>query len=194
MQQKKKRKIIIVTDGDCVARRTLEGIARKIGGQCISRGAGNPTPLTGPQIVSLIRKAECDPVLVMFDDNGNARMGRAEEALYHVSTHPDIEVLGAIAVASQTQGALGVQVDICIDRFGREVRGQVNKSGIVIPGDTCWIVGDTVDVLNMLKLPYIVGIGDIGKMRGKEDRYNGCPVTLRAVEVILARSGYIPRI
>jgi stage V sporulation protein AE len=186
----KKRKIIIITDGDIVACKTVEQVARCIGGRCISRSAGNPTPLDGPQIVSLIKKAKYDPVLVMFDDNGNTQMGKGEEALYYVSKHPDIEVLGAIAVASKTKGALGVKVDICIDRYGRRVRRPVNKNGFVEAGNEAYIIGDTVDVLNMLHIPVIVGIGDIGKMKGRDEACLGCPVTLAAVQFILEKSRY----
>ncbi|WP_027417241.1 stage V sporulation protein AE [Aneurinibacillus terranovensis] len=190
MKKQRKRKIIVVTDGDYVARRTLEGIARKIGGHCISSSAGNPTPLNGEQIVTHIKRAENDPVLVMFDDNGNAQMGHAEKAMYYVCTHPDIEVLGAVAVASKTEGALGVYVDVCLDRFCREVNQRVNKRGLIEFGQDRYIIGDTVDVLNMLYIPFIVGIGDIGKMRGREGRTRECPVTMRAIEIILNRSGY----
>jgi stage V sporulation protein AE len=188
--KRSRRKVIIITDGDYVARKTVEEVARRIGGRCISRSYGNPTPLTGQQIVSLIKHAKHDPVLVMFDDNGQTEMGKGEEALYYVSKHPDIEVLGAIAVASKTKGALGVKVDVCIDRYGRVVNRPVNKNGFVEAGSEAYIVGDTVDVLNMLNIPVIVGIGDIGKMKGRDERCVGCPVTLAAVTFILQKSGY----
>ncbi|WP_047151969.1 stage V sporulation protein AE [Aneurinibacillus tyrosinisolvens] len=187
---KTKRKVILITDGDLAAKRTVEEVARRIGGRCISRSSGNPTPLDGPQLVALIKQALYDPVLVMFDDNGNSYMGKGEQALYYVSTHPDIEVLGAVAVASKTEGAHGVEVDICIDRHGRKVKHRVDKNGVVERGTTAYIVGDTVDVLNMLELPVIVGIGDIGKMRGRDDHCYGCPITTKAVEYILEKSGY----
>ncbi|WP_286886404.1 stage V sporulation protein AE [Aneurinibacillus sp. UBA3580] len=192
-QTQKKRRIIIITDGDIVARDTVEEVARRIGGRCISRSSGNPTPLTGPQIVTLIKRAKHDPVLVMFDDNGDMRMGKGEEALYYVAKHPDIEVLGAIAVASKTKGALGVKADICIDRYGRKVKRPVNKNGFVEAGSEAYIIGDTVDVLNMLHIPVIVGIGDIGKMKGKDEACVGCPVTISAVQFILQKSGYFQK-
>ncbi|MBN6188496.1 stage V sporulation protein AE [Aneurinibacillus sp. BA2021] len=188
--ERKKRGVILITDGDAAARGTVEEVARQIGGRCISRSSGNPTPLSGQQIVALIKKAPYDPVLVMFDDNGEMRMGKGEEALYYVAKHPDIHVLGAIAVASKTKGALGVRVDICIDRYGRRVKRPVNKNGFVEAGREAYIIGDTVDVLNMLHIPVIVGIGDIGKMKGKDERCIGCPVTLAAVRFILQKNGY----
>jgi stage V sporulation protein AE len=92
MNDMQRRKVILVTDGDKMAREALEEVARKIGGRCISRSAGNPTPLSGYQLVSLIKKAACDPVLVMFDDCGASEEGRGEQALRYVAQHPDIEV------------------------------------------------------------------------------------------------------
>lgn len=185
-----RRNIILITDGDTVARQAVEMVARLIGGRCISRSSGNPTPLTGEQIVSLIKQTPYDPVLVMFDDNGDGHMGRGEKALYYVSTHPDITVLGAIAVASKTRYALGVEVDACIDRYGRVVRSAVNKNGFIEKGTKAYIIGDTVDVLNMLRIPIIVGVGDIGKMKGRDELCYGSPVTMAAVSFILEHSGY----
>ncbi|BAU29097.1 stage V sporulation protein AE [Aneurinibacillus soli] len=187
-----RRNVILITDGDAVARQAVENVARRIGGRCISRSSGNPTPLSGEQIVTLIKQTPHDPVLVMFDDNGDGRMGRGERALYYVSTHPDITVLGAIAVASKTKYALGVEVDVCIDRYGRVTRKAVNKNGFVEKGTKAYIIGDTVDVLNMLRVPVIVGIGDIGKMKGRDEQCFGYPVTMAAVSFILKRSGYHP--
>ncbi len=50
--------------------------------------------------------------------------------------------------------------------------------------------GDTVYCLDKLDLPLIVGIGDIGKMGRKDDISKGSPITMKAVEFILERSGY----
>ncbi|WP_420795744.1 stage V sporulation protein AE [Desulforamulus putei] len=53
----KKRNVIFVTDGDPVARRTLEVAARNIGARCISMSAGNPSRMNGQQLVELIKTA-----------------------------------------------------------------------------------------------------------------------------------------
>lgn len=66
----KKRRVIIVTDGDEYARKAIEHVAKAVGGRCISRSYGNPTTLTGSQTVDLILQAPYDPVFVMFDDSG----------------------------------------------------------------------------------------------------------------------------
>ncbi|MFS8512909.1 MAG: stage V sporulation protein AE, partial [Planifilum fulgidum] len=90
-----KRKVILITDGDRVAREAVEEVARQVGGRAISASAGNPTPLTGEQLVELILQAKHDPVLVMFDDCGSGGTGRGERAMEYVANHPDVEVLGA---------------------------------------------------------------------------------------------------
>ncbi|HBG17323.1 MAG TPA: stage V sporulation protein AE, partial [Firmicutes bacterium] len=45
--------------------------------------------------------------------------------------------------------------------------------------------GDTVDILNGLKIPLIVGIGDIGKMGQADDYEQGANITTRAIKEIL---------
>ncbi|NLJ99876.1 MAG: stage V sporulation protein AE, partial [Clostridia bacterium] len=42
----KRRKVILITDGDKVARDSVEAVAREVGGRCISLSSGNPTLLT----------------------------------------------------------------------------------------------------------------------------------------------------
>jgi stage V sporulation protein AE len=186
----KKRDIIIITDGDKVASQAVQEVAQEVGGRCISRSGGNPTPLTGEQIVDQILAAAYDPVLVMFDDNGQGGYGGGEKALQHVATHPDVNVLGAIAVASNTEAVEGTHIDLSIDSNGHIVQSGVNKDGDVEFSKELRIYGDTVDVLDDSKIPLIIGIGDIGKMNGKDHIRYGAPITRKAVELILKRSGY----
>ncbi|MED3650948.1 MULTISPECIES: stage V sporulation protein AE [Heyndrickxia] len=184
-----KRKVILITDGDDYARKAIETIAKDIGGRCISQSYGNPSHLSGHEIVNQIKKAPVDPVLVMFDDSGYIGEGNGEEALMIVATHPDIEVLGVIAVASKTHQAEWSKVDVCIDREGNLTPYGVDKYGIP-EMELKKINGDTVYCLDKLNVPIIVGIGDIGKM-GKIDHYtNGSPITRKAVDLVLERSGY----
>jgi stage V sporulation protein AE len=49
--------------------------------------------------------------------------------------------------------------------------------------------GDTVYCLDGLDIPIIVGIGDIGKMSKHDHISNGSPITKKAVDIILERSG-----
>jgi stage V sporulation protein AE len=182
-----KRKIIIVTDGDGFARRAVERATKNVGGRCISRSAGNPTPLRGKEIVENIKSAKHDPVVVMVDDRGHNRMGKGEEALEYIVNHEDIELLGVIAVASNTHYVNGVEVDFSITSDGEVIKGAVNKSGERT--DEKILFGDTVDVLGEYDIPLIVGIGDIGKMDGKDDCEIGAPIITKAMEEIINRSG-----
>lgn len=190
MNNQEARKIIIITDGDKVASRTVQEVAHQVGARCISRSAGNPTPLTGEEIVNQIRLAKNDPVLVMFDDNGQGEYGDGEKALEYVATHPQIYVLGAIAVASNTEFVEGTHIDLAIDAEGDIVQSGVDKDGNVEFSKELWIYGDTVDILNQLSIPLIIGVGDIGKMKGRDNIRYGAPITKKAVEIILKRSGY----
>lgn len=182
-----KRNIIIVTDGDGFAKRAVERATRNIGGRCISSSAGNPTPLRGKEIVDNIKRAKHDPVIVMVDDRGHNRMGKGEQALEYIVNHKDINILGVIAVASNTHYVNGVEVDFSITSDGEIVEGAVDKSGDKT--DDKILFGDTVDVLGECDIPLIVGIGDIGKMHGKDDCEIGAPIITKAMEEIINRSG-----
>lgn len=50
-----RRHVILITDGDDFARKTVELVAQEIGGRCLSLSHGNPSILTGQQIVKLIK-------------------------------------------------------------------------------------------------------------------------------------------
>lgn len=187
-----KVRVILVTDGDRVAQQAVEDIATSLGLRCISASAGNPTPISGEEIIKLLKEVHHDPVLVMFDDRGRRDKGKGEAALEYVASHPDITVLGAVAVASNTTGIRGVPVDACIACSGDVVDVPVDKRGGMRTGkeeDKPVIKGDTVDVLNNVEIPVIIGVGDIGKMNKADDIHLGAPVTRRAIEEILKRSG-----
>ena len=62
----KKIRIILITDGDNVARHVVEELAVSLGLRCISASGGNPTPITGEEIVGLLKTVHHDPVLVIF--------------------------------------------------------------------------------------------------------------------------------
>ena len=180
-------RVILVTDGDNMARRAVESAAMRLGIRCISASAGNPTPLTGPELIALIQEAAYDPVLVMVDDKGNPGSGPGEDALAMICGSTELEVLGAIAVASNTRRAHGTPVDVSITRDGRVVECPVDKDGHPVPHRKT-LQGDTVDVLRDCKLPVVVGIGDPGKMDGADGLKDGCSVTVKAVLEVLART------
>lgn len=107
----------------------------------------------------------------------------------YVANHPQVEVLGAVAVASNHRAGDAVRVDILLDRNGNQVFQGVDKGGLEMEGEPPMIRGDTVGVLNRIQVPLIVGIGDIGKMGHFDDVRQGAPVTRKAVELILANAG-----
>lgn len=181
-----KRRVIIVTDGDNIARKAVETAAKQIGGRCISRSAGNPTPLTCQEIVELIKQSPKDPVVVMVDDRGKPGMGKGERIIEELSRRDDIQILGVVAVASNTQGVEGINVECSVDSNGKIVKGSVDKFGN--PMNSNSIYGDTVDILNCIHVPVIIGMGDPGKMNGKDHYLLGAPVMTKALQLILDRS------
>jgi stage V sporulation protein AE len=170
----------------------MEYAASRLGLRCISASAGNPTPLRGPELVGLIKKAAYDPVLVMVDDKGNPGLGAGESALAYICGCEEIQVLGAIAVASNTQKTRGTPIDVSITRDGRVIDYPVDKNGFPDTHRTV-LQGDTVDVLGELNVPVVVGIGDPGKMKGADRLAGGCEVTTRAIVEVLSRTlGHCP--
>lgn len=180
-----KRQVILVTDGDQIAKESLEHAAKNIGGRCISLSAGNPSPMTGDELVSIIKQAPYNPVLVMFDDCGSSKIGSGEDCMYGVATHPDIEVLGAIVVASNCMKSRGTPVHLSLDCYGNVLGKGVNKFGCHQQQRSARIYGDTVEILNQLFIPVIIGIGDIGKMHHRDATVIGSPITTKAVQLIL---------
>ncbi|MGL4522430.1 MAG: stage V sporulation protein AE, partial [Bacilli bacterium] len=158
------------------------------GFRTISTSAGNPSQLSGKELVKRIKRTPHDPVLVMFDDSGIVGLGKGEESLRYVATHHDITVLGALAVAARTHGDEWTRVHVSIDCEGNLCSHGVDKSGVPDIEDGR-VNGDTVYVLDQLNIPVIVGIGDIGKMRGIDDYRKGAPITRKAIAIILERNG-----
>lgn len=181
-----KRKIILVTDGDTLAKKAVERAAVNIGGRSISRSAGNPTPISGEEIIKLVGEALYDPVVVMVDDIGNPGQGKGEDVLAYLLNHSDVEVLGVIAVASNTENVKGIEVDFSIDYTGKIVENAVDKNGYETR--TKILYGDTVDVLNNFSVPIIIGIGDIGKINGADNYTKGSPLITKALKEIVNRN------
>lgn len=178
-----RRRVIIVTDGDDIARHAVEEAARNIGGRCISMSAGNPTVLSGEKIIELIKMTKYDPVVVMVDDRGDIGMGYGEKAMDKIMKHEDIELLGILAVASNSARAKGVMVDCSIDKYGNVIYKAVDKYGNIKNNRV--LKGDTVNMLSYVQGRYIVGIGDPGKMDGKDNIAIGAPIITKAMEEIL---------
>lgn len=178
-----KRKVIVVTDGDTFAQRVIEEAALNIGARCISKSGGNPTPRSGKEIVELVMQAQHDPVVVMVDDRGDTGTGAGEEAMNYILKNQDIEVMGVIAVASNTHHVTGIKVDCSIDRNGTITEYAVDKYGYA--KDSKIVKGDTVDVLNSNDVPIVIGIGDPGKMDGYDSLEVGAPIITKAMKHII---------
>ena len=183
-----KRKVILVTDGDSVAQKAVEIAASNIGGRCISASAGNPTILSGEEIVERIKKAVHDPVLVMVDDRGKKGKGEGEKAMEVILKDEGIDVLGVLAVSSNGKDCNGLRVTCSIDKDGSIIEGAVDKYGNDVGDEE--ICGDTLSILKGKEDMVIVGIGDPGKMDFNDETSKGAPVTTKAIQEVLNRSGF----
>ncbi|MDQ0257712.1 stage V sporulation protein AE [Evansella vedderi] len=182
-----KKRVILITDGDESAKGAVELAAKSLDLYFVAESGGNPSKISGEQLVKLIKGADKEIVLVLFDDCGYPNKGPGESALVQVVNSPDIEILGAIAVASESYSREWTRVNVSIDRNGVLTEYGVDKGGII---DTAVgrIRGDTVSVLDELPIPLIVGVGDLGKMGGRDSIEKGAPITKLAIELILERS------
>ncbi len=180
-----KRKVIIVTDGDNIAKGAVETATTNIGGRSISRSAGNPTPLDGYEMIEMIKQAEKDPVVVMVDDCGNPGRGEGERIIKTIAEHSEIELLGVVAVASNTRDEEGVRVDASITNQSSVTEKAVDKQGNEKADNV--VIGDTLSILKDLKVPVIIGLGDPGKMDYEDKVESGAPITTKALQEILSR-------
>ncbi|HBL35291.1 MAG TPA: stage V sporulation protein AE [Firmicutes bacterium] len=184
-----KKRIIVITDGDNQARQSIQTAGEKLGLRTISASAGNPTPLPEAALQKAIKEAEGDPVLVMADDAGERGKGHGERMLEALMGDDAFQVLGVIAVAADTKHVAGVPVSFSITQEGQVHLGAVDKKGHPEPEGGKKVEGDTVDVLNGLQVPVVVGIGDIGKMSPADRASAGATITTRAIEEILKYHG-----
>jgi stage V sporulation protein AE len=185
-----KRKIVVITDGDRVAQKVVQKVAQNVGGRVISFSGGNPTHASGSEISAAIKKAVHDPVLVMVDDCGCRGEGKGEKVLKTLAADPEIDILGVVAVASNTAHVDGVPVTASVARDGSIVDLPVNKEGYPETAGHHRVEGDTLDVLNNLNIPIVIGVGDLGKMEDADRVEDGAKITTLAVEEILKRSNF----
>jgi stage V sporulation protein AE len=184
-----KRKVVVITDGDRAAQRVVEQVARNVGGRAISLSGGNPTRASGADIVAAVQRTPYDPVLVMIDDCGCQGEGQGEKVLKALARAEEIEILGVVAVASNTTEVEGAPVTAAVTRNGQVVNQAVDKDGQLKTGDSK-IRGDTVDILNRLQIPVVIGIGDLGKMDDADLVASGAHITTQAVREVLNRSNF----
>lgn len=184
-----KRKVILVTDGDPVARSAVELATHNVGGRCITASSGNPTILSGIEIVNLIKTAPKDPVVVMVDDRGTKGKGEGELAMETIISDDSIDVIGVVAVSSNGKDCKGIPISCSITKDGEVIESGVDKYGNDI--HSAKICGDTLSVLKDMENIVIVGIGDPGKMESKDEIIKGSPITTMALKEVLKRNGML---
>jgi stage V sporulation protein AE len=184
----KMKRVILITDGDAYAKRTIDYLAHKIGGTSLSYLADNPMTADESAIKAAIQAAPQEPVYVLLDDGGVPGVGSGEKILQSIAADPEINIIGALAVAAHTQNREWSRVSFSIDQDGELQPFGVDKEG-VITDELGRINGDTIYLLDQLDLPIVVAIGDIGKMRGKDRIEIGSPITAQALRIILEREG-----
>ncbi len=169
------------------AKAAVEVAASNIGARCISSSAGNPTVLSGEEMITRIKEAPYDPVVVMVDDKGAIGKGRGEAAMEVLLECSELEVLGVIAVSSNGKDCYGLEVDCSVTREGQIIESAVDKNGLSRHNDR--LCGDTLSILRSRRDIFVIGIGDPGKMYYSDDILKGAPVTTKAMETILERRG-----
>jgi len=183
------RRVVIVTDGDCTALESVERACDNLGARCISiTGCRNTkdTHWTPKEVEELVLSSPRDPVVVLVDDEGFQGEGGGERIIRHLVGSDRIKVVGVVAVASNLQEGVGATVHASITADGNIVDQPVNKDGDVDDSNG-EIKGDTVEVLNELNIPLVVGLGDPGKMNMADDAKQGAPLTTKAIKWLLDR-------
>ncbi|WP_461206435.1 stage V sporulation protein AE [Clostridium sp. DL1XJH146] len=178
-----KRKVIVVTDGDRIAKKAVEKASMNNNCRCISASAGNPTKIDYNLLIKYIQKTPYGPVVVMLDDRGHTGKGKGEVILEKLLKSKEVDVIGLVAVASNTERAKGIEVDCSIDKFKTNISTAVDKHG---NGKFSKILmGDTINTIKKNKDLFVVGIGDPGKMDGFDYIEYGCPVLSKAIAKII---------
>lgn len=184
------KRVIIITDADEYARKAVLTISKDIGGYCLADFASNPTEIEPTEFINRILSIDQEPIYVLVDDAGIQGIGPGEKVIKALFEHPDITIIGALAVAAHTRHSEWTRIDLAINQDGEFVGTGVDKEGIIeLEGPR--INGDTVYILDQLSIPNVIAIGDIGKMHGKDDVEKGSPITKKALRFILEREGII---
>jgi len=177
-----KKRVILVTDGDENAQEAIIQACKNLGLYPLLSSAGNPTPLTGERLLWEIKQAPYDPVVVLLDDRGVVGEGKGERALEQLLLAESLDVLGVIAVASNTDRARGIEVTESVDRHGRVTRQPVDKYGEKEPPGHRFLEGDTSEILARFPEVKVIGVGDLGKMKGRDDPAHGAMITTRCLQ------------
>jgi stage V sporulation protein AE len=191
--KKLKTRVILVTDGDSIAQAAVAQACINLNLYPVLASGGNPTPLAGPGLAYEIRNAPFEPVVVMLDDRGKKGRGNGERALEYLLKSDEFDVLGVVAVASNTSTRRGVAVDESVDLGGMVTSRPVDKHGKPEPRGNRFLEGDTVEVLRRYPGIKVVGCGDLGKMGGRDNPDQGAAVTTRCLQELLDQSKKINR-
>lgn len=183
--------VIIVTDGDAAAQVALEIACYDLDLFFLRPSAGNPTPLSGPETVGYVLQAPKAPVVVSVDDHGQRGVGPGEEVMECLLREPRINVLGVLAVASNTR-VKGVPVECSVTAQGKVVDHPVNKAGNSQPLSPL-LQGDTVEIMHKHPEVMVIGCGDVGKMNGLDDKEQGAGITSRCLQEIIDRARHKPK-
>lgn len=181
------RRVIVVTDGDCTALGAVEAAAENVGARCISLTAcRNPKDIhwSPKDVEELVLSTPRDPVVVLVDDEGAQGEGWGEQVLRHLCTSDRVKLLGVVAVASNLKEGHGIPVDASVAVDGSVVLAAVDKEGVPRAIHE-FLRGDTVENLDQLNVPVVIGLGDPGKMNFQDEAENGAPLTTRAVQGVL---------
>lgn len=180
-----KKRVILVTDGDEIAQQAIIQACKNEGLYPMLSSGGNPTPLSGERLAWEIKQAPYEPVVVMLDDRGEVGPGQGEKALEYLLLDKSLEVLGVIAVASNTDLVRGVEVNESVDRYGHIVNRPVDKDGTAEPLGHHLLEGDTSEILARFPEVKVVGVGDLGKMQGQDNPAHGSMITTRCLKELL---------
>lgn len=183
------RRVVVVTDADCTALEAIEIAAANVGARCISlTGCRNPNDArwTPEEVEELILSTPRDPVVVLVDDEGRQGEGWGEQILRHLSGSKRVKVIGVVAVASNMDQGSPVHVDVSVTASAQVVENAVDKKGTPTPGSSS-LQGDTVENIEELRPPIVVGLGDPGKMDWADDARIGAPITTKALQIALGK-------
>ncbi|MGI6412433.1 MAG: stage V sporulation protein AE [Syntrophomonadaceae bacterium] len=184
-----KRRVIIVTDGDSTAQEAVEIAAHDLNLYMLKLSGKPPSALSEDTVLQLILQAPYEPVVVMVDDNGQKGRGPGENLIEYLINHDDcLNIIGVVAIASNTPVERGIKVDFSVNAKGQVVNAPVDKDGIEEPPKHKLLEGDTVEILKNHPQLLVIGCGDPGKMNYRDTVSYGAFVTSRCFQEILERS------
>lgn len=177
-------RVIIVTDGDMCAQQAVQSASFRLGLNPLMITGGNPTTVSDEKALECILNTPYDPVVVMVDDKGKKGTGPGEHLIEIILNHPRINILGIVAVASDTR-VRGVVVDKSVTAGLSIINAPVDKHGYQEVKGHHRLEGDTIEILRHHPEMFVVGCGDLGKMDGMDSIEHGASITEQCFREIL---------